>query len=1607
LQGPVTISGELTATGPIRLHPYSYELGYQALAGDADLVSAAVAKFVLIDSPSPDLIINSGGRIDTEPSSLITDGASFVAALGGRNYATYTESGGVYTVTLRRDVVRTRQLYLVSGTYILKGNNTISRASDYTGTVIEISGDANLTLAGNVVVDGGAIWTKDGAYASPADGGANSGVVATSSLIRNAGTFTLTDHATLQNNAAENSNNHDTRAIYSDGDDGLVTISGGVIRDCAASYCAALFIQHGGLHMSGGEICGCKATYDGSGGLVSAAYAHWNIVISGGSVHNNDCQYCISTDGNKLIISGGEFYENSGTVFFTGVNSERTELSGGTFRDNGGAVYALYYKPLYLSGAPVFQTETDFLQGPVVVTGTLTGETPIYLTPYETTSGAVAVQGTDSYALTEADAEKFILTNAPEDARLLFRSSDNQIVITYMTPVLIELQAADEIRFDGEPIAEGVDFSLSVFTYENGEKGEEITANYTPGGGDLGVFYQYRPASSSGSFTEGLPTAAGTYTVQVQTSADNLHFRSAGTATFTLEILPRLVDFTLSSLPDVYYRGSVYTPEPEVSAAGIPSLVKGQDYELLYTDNLIPGLCTVTASGLGNYAGSTGTTTFQILEVPVLVTASGKTGVRYDGNPVVPGEDFTVRVYLYPDHVQGAEITSSYSGENGAPAITYQFRPAGSSGAFSDGLPTDAGTYLIQVQAGADELNYRSAGQATFTLEILPRVTTFTVSPLPDVYYSGSAYTPEPEVAAAGFSPLVKGQDYELRYSNNLTPGTCTVTASGLGNFAGSTGRTTFRIQEIPVLIECQPAEEIRYDGDPVAEGVDFSLSVFEYADQVKGREITDSYIFGGGSLGVSYQYRPADSTGSFTDGLPSATGSYTIQVQTVADNQNYHTAGQATFTLEILPRLVTFTLSALPDVYYSGSAYTPVPEVTAAGISDLVKGRDYELLYADNLTPGTCTVTASGLGNYAGSTGSTTFRIREIPVLITGEAKSGIRFDGNPVAPGEDFTVRVYLYPDNVQGAEITGNYTGTNGAPAITYQYRPSASSGSFMNGLPTDPGTYAIRASATADPARYYGSAETTFSLTIDKAYTVTWQNGASVLEIDENQPLGTMPSYDGATPEKPATAQYSYTFAGWAAQDGQETGTATESLPPVSGDTVYYAAFRKTVNLYPVTFTDGVGNVLKTQDVPYGGAASAPPDPQLEGFTFLGWDSSFTNITGPLTVNAIWENLYTVTFETNGGTEVAIQAVRKGNQAVRPDDPVKEPCFPFGGWYRDAALTVEYDFTAAVTENLILYAKWDESHTPDAAVRENVKAATCTAAGSYEEVVYCSVCGSELSRETKTIAALGHTWRTPAWTWTGYTKAVATFTCDRDSSHTKKLTATITSKVTKEATPTTAGTRTYTATVKLDGKTYTSKQTETIPKTAVTLAAKNVTVSNAVYNGTAQKPAVVKDGTKTLKEGTDYTATYKANTDVGTATVTVTGKGAYSGTVTKTFKITAANVKTATVSGLTAKTYNGTMQKPAPAVKMTLSGKTVTLKSGTDYTVTYKNNKNAGTATVTVTGKGNFTGSKSATFKINAANIKNATIGAVKDQIFDGNAKTPAPAVKMTLSGKAVA
>lgn len=152
----------------------------------------------------------------------------------------------------------------------------------------------------------------------------------------------------------------------------------------------------------------------------------------------------------------------------------------------------------------------------------------------------------------------------------------------------------------------------------------------------------------------------------------------------------------------------------------------------------------------------------------------------------------------------------------------------------------------------------------------------------------------------------------------------------------------------------------------------------------------------------------------------------------------------------------------------------------------------------------------------------------------------------------------------------------------------------------------------------------------------------------------------------------------------------------------------------------------------------------------------------------------------------------------------------------------------------------------------------------------------------------------------------------------------------------------------------------------------IAAPSVTINNPTDKTYTGSPCVqgvsVKDSEAKLTFD-DISVTYENNINVGTATIIYTGKNNYTGEIRKNFKITEASITDDMIANIPSVTYN--TRAHTPDVTVTFEGST--LEAGKDYDVAYTNNINAGTATVTVTGKGNFTGTASKTFTINKAGL----------------------------------
>ena len=244
-------------------------------------------------------------------------------------------------------------------------------------------------------------------------------------------------------------------------------------------------------------------------------------------------------------------------------------------------------------------------------------------------------------------------------------------------------------------------------------------------------------------------------------------------------------------------------------------------------------------------------------------------------------------------------------------------------------------------------------------------------------------------------------------------------------------------------------------------------------------------------------------------------------------------------------------------------------------------------------------------------------------------------------------------------------------------------------------------------------------------------------------------------------------------------------------------------------------------------------------------------------------------------------------------------------------------------ATVTEKLPA-----KGHT---AVTDKGYPATCTTAGKTDGS-HCSVCNTVIKVQT-VINATGH--KSSGW--------IVDKTASIGVKGSKHKECTVCKKVLETA------------------------EIPALSRISISKASVTLSTSTYAYDGKAETPSVtVKVGGKTLKKDTDYTVSYSNNTKVGTAKVTITGKGNYTGSVSKTYSIK-NNFKKATISGISNKSYTG--KNITQSITVKYNGKT--LKNGTDYTVSYSSNKNIGTATVKVTGKGSYAGTITKTFKINPA------------------------------------
>ncbi len=303
----------------------------------------------------------------------------------------------------------------------------------------------------------------------------------------------------------------------------------------------------------------------------------------------------------------------------------------------------------------------------------------------------------------------------------------------------------------------------------------------------------------------------------------------------------------------------------------------------------------------------------------------------------------------------------------------------------------------------------------------------------------------------------------------------------------------------------------------------------------------------------------------------------------------------------------------------------------------------------------------------------------------------------------------------------------------------------------------------------------------------------------------------------------------------------------------------------------------------------------------------------------------------------------------------------------------------------------------------------KQPTCTTAG---ERTYNAEFKNEAfatQTQTEAVAKKGHKYAAPTYSWSAdKSTCTASRVCQNDKTHVETEKATVTSAVTTQPTYEKTGVRTYTAAFK-NAAFSTQTQTETIAKrvkpqenTQAKTSIKKASVSgisNKNYNGKSQKQSIkVKLGKKTLKQGTDYSVSYKNNKNIGKATVTIKGKGKYEGSIKKTFQITVAKGKTYTAGNFKYKMTNAsTNGKGTVTLAATTKSKSDSKFTSCKITDTVK--IGGKTFKVTAIGDNAFKGYKKLkTITIESKNLKSVGKDAVKNIHKKATIKVPKDKVK---------
>ncbi len=976
---------------------------------------------------------------------------------------------------------------------------------------------------------------------------------------------------------------------------------------------------------------------------------------------------------------------------------------------------------------------------------------------------------------------------------------------------------------------------------------------------------------------------------------------------------------------------SNYDTDGKTSSLG---LADAGEYTIYYI--AVPGTDTVPSSQVT----VTGTVKMTITQASQTVTASAASDI------IKPGET--------------TQITASAPGGG-----TYSYVSSDSSIATVDenGLVTGVSDGDVTITVTASETNNYKEGSGSVMLSVcedgLLSGCTMALE-LSSYTYDGTEKTPSVTVTNNDDgSTLEEGVDYTVAYSNNVNVGTAYATVTGIGDYSGML-RESFTINKATMSSSDLSISNNQYTYD----GSEHMFTVI-----LSGSSSYTIYY----SLEKSLNSSNYESYGSTDLGVINA-GATRVYFYVKDETGNYSSSSGYSSWLYIKPAVTAQAYSGT----YDGQAHSA--SVTAEGEADLYYSTTTRLTYynyetegkteAPTLTDaGTATVyyiavPKSGASSYVVTTGSTTITINKATPAITASIEQ------DSISIGGTAQISVDTVSDGVLSyASSDPDVATVDGDGLVTA----------------VSPGEAVITVKA-AETSNCY-AVSTTFTVTVTYSLTAELSETRYIYDGTEKEPAVTVQDPSGAVLTEGTDYEVSYS-------DNLYPGKATATITGIGDYTgTFICEFSIVGNLENA---EQYGITMPEEDYYYDGTAKEPAPTVVLGDIELldgtDYTLSYTNNTDPgtgtvtITGMGYYEGTCACTFDIHLGHAPSLETrTVYGNTGRAKSGQTVD--------FSDLEELYE-NITSIKVEDVKEKGKEDDAAASDGAVLSSAPApyaedltvvyGTCTGTAGDYAVITVSISFEKYESATCEIKVILEDYEVEPiadLTYTGSALKPSLVVYDGDTLLAVKTHYTLSYKNNVKA-------GTATATVKGKGN-YTSSKT--VEFTILQKSLKDEDIAATVSDKATTAAVTDKDGKllakyysyptlkygkMTLKKGTDYDVSF-ALEDGGDAEngyevcVTITGKGNYTDSLELTYRIATRNISSVVTGSVVAQTWTGEEVTPEIEVYANSAEKKSGVSSltlGTDYTVSYQNNTDVGTAKIILTGQGKYSGTKTVSFKI---------------------------------------